>query len=79
MKRVSPGLPALVLLPAEIDSLTIRQAPARPAQNPRCYGGLAAFWGITAMAEVAEREGLKPLDWKPLKTKSFIAPLADFL
>jgi hypothetical protein len=24
--------------------------------NPRCYGGLAAFWGIAAMAEVAERE-----------------------
>ena len=45
-----------MLLPLTIGSPAIRQAPASRKQNPRCYGGLAAFRGITAMEEVAERE-----------------------
>ena len=49
-----------MLLPLNIGSTVIRQAPGTPAQNPRCYGGLAAFWSITEMAEMAEREGFEP-------------------
>ena len=78
-KRVSPRLPALMLLLAESCSPTIRQGPASPKVKPRCYAELAAFSACLRWRKVAEREGFNSPPGKALKTKAFSPLLSELL